>query len=268
MITDSSTPVGRSDPCEPIAFRCILTHRFVTGYCSQSQWSWFGQIPFPFAQKLRWSPRSDSRWRIKTLRCSFTSNSSKETHKSSGSRAVSVTPPPSTPITLTCKSPHRRAVLRSQVLRATAAKSPIPPHIYHAISLHLDEAFATGKYLKDGPLKQGEAPPAAPNILSDPNAMDGMMTGMKAQMVMMVPQMVIMGWINFFFQGFVLSECLWRLNCNPIAYPELVVPLVPECSANPRWAHFLRFLISESELGLGLSEQKCSCELTEFIPHS
>lgn len=38
--------------------------------------------------------------------------------------------------------------------------------------------------------------------------MDGMMAGMKTQMVMMVPQMVIMGWINFFFQGFVLSECL------------------------------------------------------------
>jgi Integral membrane protein EMC3/TMCO1-like len=36
--------------------------------------------------------------------------------------------------------------------------------------------------------------------------MDGMMAGMKTQMVMMVPQMVIMGWINFFFQGFVLSE--------------------------------------------------------------
>ena len=33
------------------------------------------------------------------------------------------------------------------------------------------------------------------------------MAGMKTQMVMMVPQMVIMGWINFFFQGFVLSEC-------------------------------------------------------------
>jgi hypothetical protein len=36
--------------------------------------------------------------------------------------------------------------------------------------------------------------------------MDGMMSGMKTQMVMMVPQMIIMGWINFFFQGFVLSE--------------------------------------------------------------
>lgn len=111
------------------------------------------------------------------------------------------------PIALTWKPSHRRAVLRSQVLRATASRSPIPPHIFHAISLHLDEAFAAGKYLKDGPLKQGEAPPAAPNILSDPGAMDGMMAGMKTQMVMMIPQMVIMGWINFFFQGFVLSKC-------------------------------------------------------------
>ena len=90
--------------------------------------------------------------------------------------------------------------------------SPIPPHIYRAISLHLDDSFAAGRYLKDGPPKQGEAPPAAPNILSDPGAMDGMMAGMKTQMVMMVPQMVIMGWINFFFQGFVLSECLRHLN--------------------------------------------------------
>ena len=46
--------------------------------------------------------------------------------------------------------------------------------------------------------------------------MDGMMAGMKTQMVMMVPQMVIMGWINFFFQGFVLSECLRRPNYIPL----------------------------------------------------
>jgi hypothetical protein len=105
---------------------------------------------------------------------------------------------------------------------------PIPPHLYHAISLHLDDAFAAGKYLKDGPLKQGEAPPAAPNPLSDPNAMDGMMAGMKTQMVMMVPQMVIMGWINFFFQGFVLSECLRYLNHISPTPPELSFLLVPE----------------------------------------
>lgn len=41
--------------------------------------------------------------------------------------------------------------------------------------------------------------------MTDPAAMDGMMSGMKTQMVMMVPQMLIMGWINFFFQGFVVG---------------------------------------------------------------
>ena len=129
---------------------------------------------------------------------------------------MSIRTPPTAPITLTWKSSSRRAVFRAQVLRATAAKSPIPPHIYRAISLHLDDAFAAGKYLKDGPPKEGEAPPAAPNILSDPGAMDGMMAGMKTQMAMMVPQMLIMGWINFFFQGFVLSECLRCLNYIPL----------------------------------------------------
>lgn len=139
-------------------------------------------------------------------------------------------------------SSPRRGVLRAQVLRATAAKSPIPPHIYHAISLHLDDAFASGKYLKDGPLKPGEAPPTAPNILTDPSAMDGMMAGMKTQMVMMVPQMVIMGWINFFFQGFVLSEFFRRLYISPYT-PGTSPPFVPRCGARYRRIRFLFFLI-------------------------
>lgn len=49
--------------------------------------------------------------------------------------------------------------------------------------------------------------------------MEGMMDGMKKQLVMMVPQMVIMGWINFFFQGFVASESgvlHVRSACKPI----------------------------------------------------
>lgn len=91
------------------------------------------------------------------------------------------------------------------MLRATAANSPIPPTYYKSISQHLSAAYEAGTYLKDGPPKKGDAAPTAPNPLSDPAAMDGMMAGMKTQMVMMVPQMVIMGWINFFFNGFVLS---------------------------------------------------------------
>jgi len=38
------------------------------------------------------------------------------------------------------------------------------------------------------------------------------MSGMKTQMVMMVPQMIIMGWINFFFQGFVLIKLPFPLT--------------------------------------------------------
>jgi len=99
----------------------------------------------------------------------------------------------------------RRALARSQILRATSANSPIPQAFYESISHHLSEAFAAGTYLKDGPPKS-DTPSTPPNPMSDPAAMDGMMAGMKTQMVMMVPQMVMMGWINFFFQGFVLSE--------------------------------------------------------------
>ena len=101
----------------------------------------------------------------------------------------------------------RRALARSQILRATSAHSPLPPAHYKAISQHLSKAFEGGAYLKDGPPKgDGQQQSAPPNPLTDPAAMDGMMGQMKTQMVMMVPQMVIMGWINFFFQGFVLSE--------------------------------------------------------------
>ncbi|KAI0347375.1 transmembrane protein [Trametopsis cervina] len=106
---------------------------------------------------------------------------------------------------------EQRALARSQILRATAAFSPIPPTYYKSISQELSQALGDGSYLKDGKAKKDEKA-APPNPLTDPNAMDGMMAGMKTQMVMMVPQMVIMGWINFFFQGFVLIKLPFPLT--------------------------------------------------------
>lgn len=105
---------------------------------------------------------------------------------------------------------EQKALARSQILRSTAMYSPIPPPYYHAISKHLSDAFEAGTYLKDGP-PQGDTPSAPPNPL-DPTAMDGMMAGMKTLMVMMVPQMIMMGWINFFFQGFVLIKLPFPLT--------------------------------------------------------
>ncbi|KAJ3973874.1 integral membrane protein DUF106-domain-containing protein [Lentinula raphanica] len=106
---------------------------------------------------------------------------------------------------------EQRALARSQILRATSANSPIPSSYYRSISNRLSAAFEAGTYLKDGP-PQGDGPSAPPNPMTDPAAMDGMMAGMKTQMVMMVPQMVIMGWINFFFQGFVLIKLPFPLT--------------------------------------------------------
>jgi ER membrane protein complex subunit 3 len=102
-------------------------------------------------------------------------------------------------------SSQRRALVRSQILRSTSTNSPIPPPTYRAISQNLSAAFSAGTFLKDGPRDPDAPSSGVPNPLTDPSAMEGMMDGMKKQMVMMVPQMLIMGWISFFFEGFVLS---------------------------------------------------------------
>ena len=72
------------------------------------------------------------------------------------------------------------------------------------------------------------------------------MAGMKTQMVMMVPQMVIMGWINFFFQGFVLSEYPRCLSYIPTHYTKFPPPLVPGCGAKFTNALSPPLLISET----------------------
>lgn len=62
-------------------------------------------------------------------------------------------------------------------------------------------AYKRGEYLKD-PDSVGKP---APNPMSDPAGMDQMMSMLKGNMAMIVPQTLIMGWINAFFSGFVIS---------------------------------------------------------------
>ncbi|KAF8897429.1 transmembrane protein [Infundibulicybe gibba] len=137
---------------------------------------------------------------------------------------------------------EQRALARSQILRATAAFSPIPAAYYTSISHHLSDAFEAGTYLKDGPPKS-DAPSTPPNPMSDPAAMDGMMSGMKTQMVMMVPQMVIMGWINFFFQGFVLIKLPFPLT---LGFKSMLQRGIETADMDVRWVsslswYFLNF---------------------------
>ena len=62
-------------------------------------------------------------------------------------------------------------------------------------------AYKDGMFLKD-PENRGKP---AGNPMTDPAAMEGMMGMMKGNMAMMIPQTLIMSWINAFFAGFVIS---------------------------------------------------------------
>ena len=61
-----------------------------------------------------------------------------------------------------------------------------------------------GIFLVDG--NYGEKP--ASNPMSDPAMMEGMFNMMKNNAAMMVPQTLIMSWINAFFSGFIISRFL------------------------------------------------------------
>ncbi|KAK3117298.1 hypothetical protein LTR53_001479 [Teratosphaeriaceae sp. CCFEE 6253] len=58
-----------------------------------------------------------------------------------------------------------------------------------------------GTLLAEGPEGRGKG---KPNPLNDPAMMEGMMGMMKGNVAMMVPQSLIMGWINAFFSGYVI----------------------------------------------------------------
>ena len=64
--------------------------------------------------------------------------------------------------------------------------------------------------------------------MTDPAAMEGMMGMMKGNMAMMVPQTLIMGWINAFFAGFVVCESVpvWLYPPPPTRDGNVSTPLV------------------------------------------
>lgn len=97
---------------------------------------------------------------------------------------------------------EQRSLLRAQNLRNNYAQ------ISKAAFERRKEAFIEG--VKDGkflaePELRGQAKQMS---ISDPAMMEGMMGSMKGQVAMMVPQSLIMGWINAFFSGYVISEYL------------------------------------------------------------
>ena len=77
----------------------------------------------------------------------------------------------------------------------------IPNNSFLIRKTFLSAAYKKGDYLKNPALANQVV-----NPMTDPAGMEMMMEGMKKNFAMIIPQTIIMGWINFFFSGFVLSE--------------------------------------------------------------
>jgi len=100
---------------------------------------------------------------------------------------------------------EQRSLLRGVNLRTNS--SAISRSAFESRREYLVSAYKDGAFLKD-PDNRGKA---APNPMTDPAAMEGMMGMMKGNMAMMIPQTLIMSWINAFFAGFVISQYLYLL---------------------------------------------------------
>lgn len=94
---------------------------------------------------------------------------------------------------------EQRSLMRGINLRTNA--HVLSPASFEIRKNFLVSGYESGAFLKE-PEKKGQA---APNPMTDPAAMEGMMGMMKSNMTMIIPQTLIMGWINAFFAGFVIS---------------------------------------------------------------
>jgi hypothetical protein len=101
---------------------------------------------------------------------------------------------------------EQRSLIRGITLRTNA--NVLSPSSFAVRKAYMISAFQSGAFLKD-PESKGK-PPANP--MSDPAAMDGMMGMMKGNMAMIIPQTLIMGWINAFFSGFVVLRLPFPLT--------------------------------------------------------
>ncbi|MCJ1265199.1 ER membrane complex subunit 3 [Lobaria immixta] len=101
---------------------------------------------------------------------------------------------------------EQRSLLRGINLRTNS--HAISPSSFNARKTYLVSAFKDGAFLKD-PESRGKP---AGNPMTDPAAMEGMMGMMKGNMAMMIPQTLIMSWINAFFAGFVIMKLPFPLT--------------------------------------------------------
>lgn len=119
--------------------------------------------------------------------------------------------PPKPPATL-AESRERHALLRGVNLR-NHAPAVLDREAFEVRKNYIVNGFRNGAFLKD-PNNRGQ-PPANP--MSDPAGMEAMMGMLKGNMMTMIPQTLIMSWINAFFAGFVICKLkFWYIQLHEL----------------------------------------------------
>ncbi|KAK5941429.1 hypothetical protein PMZ80_006708 [Knufia obscura] len=137
--------------------------------------------------------------------------------------------PPSTPP----EARERQFLGRGAVLRSNLPSSGLSTASFQVRKDYLIDNYKKGSFLKNGPESRGQA---APNPMSDPAAMEGMMGMMKGNMAMMIPQTLIMSWINAFFAGFVILKLPFPLT---IRFKQMLQAGVMTRDLDVRWVSSL-----------------------------
>ncbi|WFD32645.1 hypothetical protein MSPP1_003694 [Malassezia sp. CBS 17886] len=113
---------------------------------------------------------------------------------------------------------------RNILARATALRRnymALPPSAVALRRAFLTRVLGDGSYLdadsrvaleRERNRKQDELPEMPKNPFTDPGTVESMLDQAKKSMVMMVPQTLIMGWVNLFFTGFVLIKLPFPLT--------------------------------------------------------
>jgi hypothetical protein len=112
---------------------------------------------------------------------------------------------PPKPASTLAESCERLSLLRGVNLRNNAP-AVLSKEAFDMRKNYLVSGYQNGAFLKD-PSSRGQ-PPANP--MTDPAGMEAMMGMMKGNMMMMIPQTLIMSWINAFFSGFVICMLFCR----------------------------------------------------------
>jgi ER membrane protein complex subunit 3 len=139
--------------------------------------------------------------------------------------------PPKPPSSLP-ESRERQAILRGVNLRNNSPAALTTPSFNHRKE-YLVNGFYKGEFLRGGPDSKDTG---AANPMSDPAAMEGMMGMMKGNMAMMIPQTLIMSWINAFFAGFVILKLPFPLT---IRFKQMLQAGVMTRDLDVRWVSSL-----------------------------